>query len=280
MKPAAFAMHRPRDLEEALALLAQHGSEARLIAGGQSLVPMMNLRLATPSVLIDLNGVDALGGIRRDGDVLRIGALTRQQTALESDLVQRHAPLLAAALPHVGHYATRCRGTIGGSLANADPASELVLAAITLRANVSLVSRSTTRTVAASEFFLDTMTTALRPDEILTELVVSVAPEGTKVSFREHARRHGDFAIVAAAVQNSRKDNRLCVGVGALSTVPVICRRIEDGFRAENLGATLDALVTAEIAGIDCLSDLRASASYRGKLAAVCLADCVREAIA
>jgi aerobic carbon-monoxide dehydrogenase medium subunit len=272
-------MHRPRELDDALALMAQHGTEARLIAGGQSLVPMMNLRLATPSVLIDLNGVDALAGVCRDGDVLRIGALTRQQTALESDLVQKHAPLLAAALRHVGHYATRCRGTIGGSLANADPASELVLAAITLRANVTLRNKSTTRTVAATEFFLDTMTTALGADEILTEIVVSVALEGTKVSFREHARRHGDFAIVAAAVQHSPKDNRLSVGLGAISTVPVICRGIEDGFRAENLAATLDGVVSAEVARLDCLSDLRASASYRRKLAAVCLADCVRDVI-
>lgn len=279
MKPAAFTMHRPHELDEALTLLAQHEIEARLIAGGQSLVPMMNLRLATPTVLIDLNGVDALAGIRRDGDVLRIGALTRQQTALDSDLVQRHAPLLAAALRHVGHYATRCRGTIGGSLANADPASELVLAAITLRASVTLRNAGAVRTVAAGEFFLDTMTTALRPDEIMTEIVVPVAPEGTKVSFREHARRHGDFAIVAAAVQHSPKDNRLSVGLGAMSRVPVICRRIENGFDAENMAVTFDTLVAAEIAAIDCLADLRASASYRRKLAAVCLADCLKEVI-
>jgi len=279
VKPAAFTMHRPRDLDDALELLAQHGTEARLIAGGQSLVPMMNLRLATPSVLIDLNTVDALAGIRRDGDVLRIGACTRQQTALESDLVHRHAPLLSAALRHVGHYATRCRGTIGGSLANADPASELVLAAMTLRATVTLRNRTTVRSVAASEFFLDTMTTALNPDEILSEIVVPLAPDGTKVSFREHARRHGDFAIVAAAVQLSPKGNRLSVGLGAISTVPVVCQRIEDGFQTEDLPAALDTLITAEIAGIDCLSDLRASASYRSKLAAVCLADCVKEVI-
>jgi CO/xanthine dehydrogenase FAD-binding subunit len=240
---------------------------------------MMNLRLATPSVLIDLNTIDALAGIRRDGDVLRIGACTRQQTTLESDLVHKHAPLLAAALRHVGHYATRCRGTIGGSLANADPASELVLAAMTLRASVILRDKRTTRTIAASEFFLDTMTTALGPDEILTEIVVPLAPGGTKVSFREHARRHGDFAIVAAAVQHSPKDNRLSVGLGAISTVPVVCRRIEDGFQTEDLAAALGTLIAAEIAGIDCLSDLRASASYRSKLAAVCLADCVKEVI-
>jgi CO/xanthine dehydrogenase FAD-binding subunit len=280
VKPAAFEMHRPRDLDEALALLARHGADARLIAGGQSLVPMMNLRLATPAVLIDLNIIAGLAGIRRDGAVLRIGAATRQQDALESELVRAHAPLLAAALTQVGHYVTRCRGTIGGSLANADPASELVLAAIALEASLTLRDRTAARTVAAKDFFLDTMTTALKPDEILTEIVVPAAPEGTKVAFREHARRHGDFAIVAAAVQVSPKDRRLRAGLGAIGTVPTICRRIEDAFAAGRLAIDLDTLVAAEIAQIDCLSDLRASASYRRKLAAICLADCLRDVIA
>jgi CO/xanthine dehydrogenase FAD-binding subunit len=280
VKPAAFEMHQPCDLAEALALLRRHGEEARIIAGGQSLVPMMNLRLATPPVLVDLNGVAALAGIRRDGDMLRIGAMTRQQDVLESALVRAHAPLFAAAARHVGHYATRSRGTIGGSLANADPAAELMLAAITLGAELVLRDESGGRTVAAQDFFLDTMTTALAPGEILTEIAVPVAPEGTKIAFREHARRHGDFAIAAAAVQLAPKDGRLRVGLGAISPVPVLCRRVEDGFRAGHLLNRLDALVAAEIAEIDALADLRASASYRRKLASVCLADCVREVIA
>lgn len=280
MKPASFEMHRPRELGEALALLARHGPDARLIAGGQSLVPMMNLRLATPPILIDLNGVDGLGGIRRDGDLVRIGAATRQQDALDSALVGADAPLLAAALRHVGHYVTRCRGTVGGSLANADPASELMLAAVTLGASLTLRSASGARTVAAQDFFIDTMTTALEPDEILTEIAVPAAPHGTKVAFREHARRHGDFAIVAAAAQLSPAERRLRVGLGAVGTVPVICWRIEDAFATGRLGHELDALIAAELATIECLSDLRASASYRRKLAAICLADCIKDVLA
>jgi CO/xanthine dehydrogenase FAD-binding subunit len=279
VKPAPFEIHRPRGLSEALALLARHGADARIIAGGQSLVPMMNLRLATPSILIDINGIEELVGIRRDGDVIRVGAATRQQDVLESDLVRMRAPLLAASLQHVGHYVTRCRGTVGGSLANADPASELVLAALTLGANLTLCDRTGSRILAAKDFFLDTMTTALKPEELLTEIAIPVAAEGTKVAFREHARRHGDFAIAAAAVQLSSADRRLRAGLGAISTVPVICRRIEDSFGGGRLAAGLDALVAAEIADIDFLSDLRASASYRRKLAAVCLADCVRDVI-
>jgi carbon-monoxide dehydrogenase medium subunit/2-furoyl-CoA dehydrogenase FAD binding subunit len=280
MKPAPFEMYRPHDLGEALSLLARHGADARVIAGGQSLVPMMNLRLATPSLLIDVNGIEGLAGIRCDGDFIHVGAATRQQDVLESDIVRRHAPLLAAAARHVGHYVTRCRGTVGGSLANADPTSELVLATMTLGANLTLRSNSRTRTVAATDFFFDIMTTALEPEEILTEIAIPAASEGTRVAFREHARRHGDFAIVAAAVQLSPAERRLRVGLGAISAVPVICRRIEDAFGAGHLAAGLDALVAAEIAGMDFLSDLRASASYRRKLAAVCLADCVRDVLA
>jgi CO/xanthine dehydrogenase FAD-binding subunit len=280
VKPAPFEMCRPRGLGEALALLAQGDVDARVIAGGQSLVPMMNLRLAAPSLLIDLNGIEELAGIRRDGDWIRLGAAARQQDVLESEIVNRHAPLLAAAARHVGHYATRCRGTIGGSLANADPASELALATLTLGASLTLRTSTAARTVAAHDFFLGTMTTALNYDEILTEIAIPAAPEGTKFAFREHARRHGDFAIAAAAVQLSPAERRLRVGLGAVGAAPVICQRIEDAFGVGRLAADLDALVAAEIADIECFSDLRASASYRRKLASVCLADCVRDVIA
>ncbi|HXP76019.1 MAG TPA: FAD binding domain-containing protein [Stellaceae bacterium] len=280
MKPAAFEFHRPRDVDEALALLVRHGEAARLIAGGQSLVPMMNFRLATPNILIDLNGIDGLAFIRRDGDLVRIGAATRQQDVLESALVRTHAPLVAASIRHVGHYVTRCRGTIGGSLANADPASELVLAAITLGASLTLRGAAGTRSVAAQDFFLDTMTTALAPTEIVTDVAFPAAPEGTRVAFREHVRRHGDFAIASAAVQISPGDGRLRAGLGAVTPVPVACRRIEDAFDGDGLRADLDALVAAEIAAVEILADIRAGAGHRRRLAAVCLADCIGELLA
>jgi CO/xanthine dehydrogenase FAD-binding subunit len=280
MKPCAFEMHRPRDLTEALELLERHGDDARLIAGGQSLVPMMNLRMATPAILVDLNTVSGLSGIRRDGDVIRIGAMTRQQSLLDDELIRQHVPLMAEAVRHVGHYSTRSRGTVGGSLANADPSSELALVAVTLGAEVTVRGPAQTRTVAARDFFLDALKTALQPTEILTELAVAMAPARSTIAFREHARRHGDFAIASAAAQLSPKEGVLRVGLGAVGPVPVACRRIEDAFRKGQLPQALDDLIAAEIADVDATSDVHTSADYRRKLAAVCLADCVRELIA
>jgi CO/xanthine dehydrogenase FAD-binding subunit len=280
MKPVAFEMHRPRELTEALDLLARHGENARLLAGGQSLVPMMNLRVAAPAILIDLNRVSDLAGIRRDGDVIRIGATTRQQELLESDLIQQHAPLLAAAARHIGHYSTRSRGTVGGSLANADPSSELSLAATTLGANLAVRNAARTRVIAAQEFFLDALTTALEPDEILTELVVAVAPERSTAAFHEHARRRGDFATAAAAAQLSLDRGELRIALGAVGLVPVVCRRLQDAFRRGALLGELEALIASEIADVDAISDIHTSADYRRRLAAVCLVDCVRELVA
>jgi CO/xanthine dehydrogenase FAD-binding subunit len=280
MKPCAFEMHRPRDLVEALELLERHGDDARLIAGGQSLVPMMNLRIATPAILVDLNTVGGLSGIRRDGDVIRIGAMTRQQTLLDDELIRRHVPLMAAAARHIGHYATRSRGTVGGSLANADPSSELALTAVTLGAELTIRGPARTRVVAASDFFLDALRTALEPNEILTELTVAVAPERSKVAFHEHARRHGDFAIASAAAQLAPEQDVLRAGLGALGPTPVQCNRIQDSFRSANFLAELDDIIAAEIADVDALSDIYTSADYRRRLAAVCLSDCIKELIA
>ena len=182
MKPCVFEMHRPRELLEALELLERHGDDARLIAGGQSLVPMMNLRIATPAILVDLNTVSGLSGIHRDGDVIRIGAMTRQQSLLDNELIRQHVPLMAEATRHIGHYSTRSRGTVGGSLANADPSSELALVAVTLGADLTIRGRTQTRIVGASDFFIDALRTALEPTEILTELAVAVASERSTVA--------------------------------------------------------------------------------------------------
>jgi carbon-monoxide dehydrogenase medium subunit len=272
-------MHRPRELAEALELLERHGDDARLIAGGQSLVPMMNLRIAMPATLIDLNSVTGMSGIRRDGDVVRIGAMTRQQVVLDDELIRRHVPLLARAVQHVGHYSTRCRGTVGGSLANADPSSELALAAVTLGAELTVQGTAGARTVAAADFFLDALRTALEPTEILTEIAMPVASAGAKAAFHEHARRHGDFATASAAALLSPEQNTLRVGLGAVGPVPVVCTRIQDAFRNGNLCERLDELIEEEIAAVDAISDVHTSASYRRRLGAVCLGDCVRELI-
>lgn len=279
MKPAAFEMHRPRELAEALEMLERYGDDARIIAGGQSLVPMMNLRIAAPGVLIDLNTVKDLSGIRCDGDVVRIGAVTRQQALLENEDIRVHVPLLAKAAAHIGHYSTRSRGTIGGSLANADPSSELALAAVTLGATLTVRSAEQTRVVGAEDFFLDALKTALEPTEILVEIGFPVAGAGAKVAFHEHARRHGDFATASAAAQLAA-DGTLRVGLGAVGPVPVACRRIEEAFRAGRLSRDLDQIIAEEIAGVDAIADVHTSANYRRKLGAVCLADCIRELVA
>ena len=280
MKPSAFEMHRPRELDEALELLKRFGDDARLIAGGQSLVPMMNLRIAAPAILIDLNAVGDLTGIRRDGDVVRIGAMTRQQELLTNDLVRQCIPLMAEAARHVGHYSTRSRGTVGGSLANADPSSELALVAVTLRAQLTVRSAKQDRIVEAEDFFLDALKTALQPNEVLTEIAIPVAPGDSRAAFSEHSRRHGDFAIASAAAQLSPTQGTLQVGLGAVGPVPSACRRIEEAFGRPHFSKALEDLIAAELAGIDVQSDIHTSAEYRRKLAAVCLSACVQKLIA
>jgi CO/xanthine dehydrogenase FAD-binding subunit len=279
MKPAAFDMLRPRTLPEALAALADRADDAKVIAGGQSLVPAMNFRLATPSLLIDLNTVDGLAGIRRGGDRLRIGAMTRQRELLKSSLVASHAPLLAKAVPHIGHVQTRSRGTIGGSLAHADPSAELPLVMVALDAELTLARRGSERTVPARAFFTGAMTTDLKADEILTEIALPAAPAGTRSTFCELARRHGDFAIVAVAVQYAPPD--LTVAVGGLEAVPRYCAHLVQALRQRKVDrASLRTAIAAALAGAQPLDDLQAGAEYRRHLAAVLLEDAVAEVLA
>lgn len=199
MKPAPFAYHRPASLPEAAALLARHGDGAKAIAGGVSLVPIMNMRLARPAHLIDIGRLPGLRGVRREGDSPRIGALTPHADVVTNPLIRAHAPLLAAAGPHIGHAAIRNRGTIGGSLAHADPAAEWPVALSASGSAVRAVSAAGERAIPLDAFFITYFTTALRPDEILTEITVPVAAAATHRAFVEFSRRPGDFAIVSVA---------------------------------------------------------------------------------
>ena len=200
MKPPPFAYECPRDVAEAVALLATHGGDSRPLAGGQSLVPLLNFRLARPAVLIDLNRIEALGGTTVTGGTLRIGAMARQAT-VEADARVAHGwPLLTEAIGHIAHPQIRNRGTIGGSLAHNDPVAELPAAMLALDAEMTAQGPGGERTLRACEFFAGTMETALAPDELLTEIRVPALPEGTGWGFREAARRQGDFALVAVAV--------------------------------------------------------------------------------
>lgn len=198
MKPAPFEYHGPRSLEETIALLGRYGSDAKLLAGGQSLVPMMNMRLARPAVLIDLGHISGLDYVKESDGHVAIGALTRQRAAEQSTTVARLAPLLAQALPWIGHPTIRNRGTIGGSLAHADPAAELPAAAVALDATLTIAGPSGRRRIPAREFFRGPLTTVLEPREILVEIAIP-GPAATAWGFAELARRAGDFALAGAA---------------------------------------------------------------------------------
>lgn len=223
MKPAAFDYHRAISIEDALDHLARFEGRAKVIAGGQSLGPMLNMRLASPGALIDVNDLSELSYVRQKDGWLEIGPLTRHCQLAESAVVRRGCPLLAKAASTIGHYAIRQRGTLGGSLAHADPAAQLPLVAITLNAQLELRSLRGVRVLPAGDFFLAAMTTALQHDEILHCIRFPLSQQDAS-AFKLFSRRHGDFALVAVAVQLDIHRNqvaRLHVGVGGVDSVPV-----------------------------------------------------------
>ena len=215
MKPAEFAYCAPGTLEEARSLLAEHGYDAKLLAGGQSLVPLMNLRLARPAVLVDLNRVDELAFVESGGEAVRIGAMTRHHTVATSPEIKRASPLLANAAGHIGCRAIRHRGTMGGSLAHSDPASELPCVAVTQGAEVHISGTGGERTIRADQLFLGHMTTTLAPDEIVSSVTFPHIRPDEGWGFREFARKVGDFAVVMAAAVLRVADGRVVsAGIG------------------------------------------------------------------
>ena len=273
MKPARFDHLLPTSLEDALAMLAEHAPDGRVLAGGQSLVPMMNFRLARPTVLVDLNKIPDLAYIRDAGDHLAIGAMTRERAIENSDLVRAASPLLHDATLHIGHLPIRSRGTIGGSISNADPAAEYPATVLALDA--TLVARSVRgeRPIAAADFFDGVMTTTLEVDEILTEIRVPKAPPGSGAALVEIARRHGDFALAGVAAQITLEDDRVTdIRLAACGVGPGPIRLTG----AENIlrdgGLTDRALAAAGRAAADAADpdgDVHATASYRRKMAGV-----------
>lgn len=201
MKPAPFSYVRADSLEQVFDLLDEHGDDARILAGGQSLMATLNMRLSAPEVLIDINHLDGLSGISVNGDTLTIGALTRHSEVLDSPEVAKHAPLIAKAMPHVAHHAIRNRGTFGGSIAFADPAAEMPAVTRALGATFVLQGRGGQRKVAADDFFKGLFETAREENELLVAAEIPVIKDGERTSFMELARRHGDYAIVGIAVQ-------------------------------------------------------------------------------
>jgi aerobic carbon-monoxide dehydrogenase medium subunit len=277
MKPARFEYHRPASLAETFDLLDRYGDDGRILAGGQSLVPALNMRLATPRAVIDINRLPGLDDIRLAPEGLVIGALTRQEALERSPLVREHAPLLAAAVPHVGHAAIRARGTVGGSLALADPAAELPACAVALDAAIRLSRRGGSRSVAAADFFRGIYTTAVEPGEVVTEIVVPLAP-GWCAGFEELARRHGDFALAGLAARlrvegrTVREARLVFFGVGdrpvrARSAETVLAGRGPEALAAAGRALTRD---------LDPPGDIHASPALRRHLAGVLLARVIR----
>ena len=201
MKPAPFAYVRAQTLDQVFDLLEQHGDDARILAGGQSLMATLNMRLSAPEVLIDINHIDVLSGIEVSDGKVRIGALARHNEVAASPVIAEHAPLIAKAIPHIAHQAIRNRGTFGGSIAFADPAAELPAVSRAIGADFVLQSRTGTRTVAANDYFLGMFETARDPEEILIAAEVPVIPATEKTAFTELTRRHGDYAIIGLGAQ-------------------------------------------------------------------------------
>jgi len=263
MKPAQFDYVRAGSVEQATALLAQHGARARILAGGQSLMAMLNIRLAEPALLIDISGLGGLRDIRIDGDWVEIGAGVTQAELLAWPALANELPLLALALPSVGHFQTRNRGTVCGSLAHSDPSSELPLCLALLGGEVALRSQRGTRRLRGQAFQTGMLSTAREADELLLAVRFPRARAGQGFAFHEVARRHGDFAIVALAV--SADASGATLAVGGVADTPALCKLgLDRG--SESSGAELDAALNAfawEMGGND---DLHATARYRREL--------------
>lgn len=275
MKPVDFSLHRPVTLAQATELLAAHPDESKVLAGGQSLLPLLNFRLARPEHLVSLDAVSGLSEVRRDEAGLRIGAMVRHAYAERSRAVAAACPLLAAAVPNIAHPPIRNRGTVGGSLAHADPAAELPAVARALDATFRAVSVRGVRDIPAADFFRSYLTTALAADEVLTEIRFPACPPRTGSAFLETGRRRGDFALVGVAAQLTIAGEIITAARLALTgvaDVPHRCARAEEALRgAAATPDVLDAAVSAEKTCLHPSGDLHGTADYRLHLAGVLL---------
>jgi carbon-monoxide dehydrogenase medium subunit len=282
MKPAPFEYFDPRTTEEAVGLLATHGDDAKVLAGGQSLVPMLALRLARPSVLIDVNRIGGLDAVQQSGATVSVGALVRQR-ALERWAGER-APLLAAALRHVGHAPIRARGTVAGSVVHADPASELPALLLCLDGAVIARSRRGTRTIAAGDFFQGPLMTALASDELVTETRWTLPAAHAGWGFREMARRHGDFALVGVAVALTLARGAVAqarIALFGAAATPVRAREAERGLTGQRPSDhVLAEAARAATTGLETVADIHAPAAYRASVARTLTTRALADAVA
>jgi len=271
MKPPPFQYHDPTTIAEAVGLLGSLDN-AKVLAGGQSLMPMLNMRFVLPDHVIDLNRVAELSYIREANGALEIGAMTRQRDLEFSDLVKARCPLMHEAIAHIGHRQTRNRGTIGGSLCHLDPSAELVTVAAAHDATVTVAGPGGAREIAFAEFPAGYLTPAIELNEIVTAIRIPLWPAGHKAAFIEFARRHGDFAIASAAVMlmiEGGRISRASVTIGGVAVAPVRVAEVEAALVGQAPSSELFAKVCESCRSIDAMSDIHASADYRQHLAAV-----------
>ena len=283
MTTSAFDYHAPTTVAEAAQLLAQHGDDAKLLAGGHSLVPLMKLRLAQPGVLIDLGKVEGMSYVREHEDGLAIGAMTTYAEIESSDLVQQRAPALAEAAGQVADPQVRNVGTIGGSLSHADPAADLPAVVLALDAQLVTSSTGEHRTIDASDFFIDLLTTALRPDEILSEIVVPALPCCTGTAYAKFGNKASHYAVVGVAaavtVNSDGGCDRARIGVTGAGPAAVRATAAEDALTGSSLDdSAIEAAAALAGEGIDFNSDVHASGEYRAHLTSVFAARAIRTA--
>jgi CO/xanthine dehydrogenase FAD-binding subunit len=274
MKPPPFEYFDPTSVEDALALLREHGDEAKVLAGGQSLVPLLNFRLARPRSLIDLNRIAALSYIKEEDGGLAIGAMTRQRAVERSPVVRARCPLLAEAMPLIGHFQIRNRGTMGGSLAHADPAAELPAVVTALRGELVVRSATGERVLTPEKFFVSYLTTALEPAELLIEVRLPAQPPRTGWAFLEVSRRHGDFALVGVAalltLDGAGVCTRAALALTGVGPTPMLAERAARGLIGQRPTPELFQEIGRRVSeGLQPDSDLHASAEYRKHVAGV-----------
>ncbi|MBI4636838.1 MAG: xanthine dehydrogenase family protein subunit M [Candidatus Rokubacteria bacterium] len=282
MKPPRFEYHAPTTVDEALGLLGRYGGDAKVLAGGQSLMPLLNFRLSRPAALVDLNRVPALAGIREADGRVHLGAMTRQRAIEFSPVIARRLPLLREATTLVGHLPIRTRGTIGGSLAHADPSAEYPAVLVALEGEVVVRGPRGERVVRPGELFRTYLTTSIEPDEILVEVRLPVMPVGAGWAFEEFSRRHGDFAIVGIAAMVIGRGERCTaarLATAGAGPVPVRLRAAEEILEAQGLGdAAVEAAARRAAELVEPDSDIHASADYRRNLTRVLTARALRRA--
>ena len=272
MKPPRFDYLAPRSLDEALAHLARHGDRAKILAGGQSLIPLLNFRLAHPEVLIDINRIADLAYVRADDGGVAIGALTRQHAVERSEMIRARLPVLAEACRFIGHAPIRRRGTIGGNIAHADPASELPALVLALEAEIDVASKAGKRTIAPDRFFTGPLTTALELGEMVTAVRIPGSPPRTGAVFMEMARRAGDFALVGVAavvtLDAGGRCQRARIALCGAGPTPIRATAAEQALTGQVLGdAVLDEAATRAAAATSPPSDVHGSSEFRRKLA-------------